>query len=177
MVARRLGYELADGEPQAGDQIHVGQGEPRQRRSVWDALVSRGCIPVTLIDPSACVHESVVLGGGCLVLPRAVVNVDTRVGVNCVLGAGSSVDHDGVLGDHVCLDAGCHLAGTVTVGDGAWLHSGVCVIPGKTIGAGAVVEAGSAVVRDIPPQVRAGGVPARVYSGGPGTSPPISTVR
>jgi sugar O-acyltransferase (sialic acid O-acetyltransferase NeuD family) len=175
-VARRLGWELVEGEPGAGDCVHL-VGSRRWDVAVWTALLERGCRPVTLIDPSACVHDSVLLGDGCLLLPRAVVNVDTRIGANCVLGAGSSVDHDGLLGDHVRVDAGCHLAGTVRVGENAWLHTGVCVTPGKTIGAGCVVEAGSVVVRDLPPGCRAGGVPARVYSDGSGSSPPISTVR
>lgn len=165
MVAARLGWEVVSDLPASGDWVLVGFDEPAKRREVYLELAVAGCRFATLIDPSACVHESVVVGAGCLVLPGVVVNVDSHIGVNCVLGSGTSVDHDGKVGDHARLDAGCHLAGTVTVGEGAWLGSCVCVIPGRTIGAGARIEPGSAVVRDVPGLCRVGGVPARLLQG------------
>jgi acetyltransferase-like isoleucine patch superfamily enzyme len=43
-----------------------------------------------------------------------------------------------------------------------WLASRVIVLPGVTIGENSVVGAGSVVTKDIPPNVLAAGVPARV---------------
>lgn len=50
----------------------------------------------------------------------------------------------------------------VTIGDNVWLGGGVVVCPGVTVGADTVVAAGAVVTRDLPPQVLAAGVPARV---------------
>ena len=50
----------------------------------------------------------------------------------------------------------------VEIGDGAWLASRVTVLPGSRIGARAVIAAGSIVDGEIPPDVVAGGIPARV---------------
>ena len=52
--------------------------------------------------------------------------------------------------------------GGIAVGDGAWLGYQVTVLHGVTIGAGAVIAAGSVVVRDIPDNAIAAGVPAKV---------------
>ena len=52
--------------------------------------------------------------------------------------------------------------GDIIIEDGAWLGMGVIVTSGVTIGAGTVVAAGSVVTRDLPPDVLAGGMPARV---------------
>ena len=58
--------------------------------------------------------------------------------------------------------AGAGCAAPIRIGRGCWLGARVTVLPGVTIGAGSVVAAGAVVARDLPPNVLAGGVPARV---------------
>ena len=43
-----------------------------------------------------------------------------------------------------------------------WIGAGVTVTPGVTIGENSIIAAGAVVTRDIPPNVIAGGIPARV---------------
>lgn len=50
----------------------------------------------------------------------------------------------------------------IVIGDNAWLGGGVIVLAGVTIGANTVVGAGAVVTRDLPANVVAVGVPARV---------------
>jgi maltose O-acetyltransferase len=50
----------------------------------------------------------------------------------------------------------------ITLGDNVWLGGGAIVCPGVMIGANTVVGAGSVVTRDLPADVVAVGVPARV---------------
>lgn len=50
----------------------------------------------------------------------------------------------------------------ITIGDNVWLGGGAIVGPGVTIGENTVVGAGAVVTRDLPPNVVATGVPARV---------------
>jgi acetyltransferase-like isoleucine patch superfamily enzyme len=50
----------------------------------------------------------------------------------------------------------------VTIGEECWLGAAVIVLPGVTIGRGTIVAAGAVVSRDLPENVVAAGVPARV---------------
>ena len=50
----------------------------------------------------------------------------------------------------------------ITIGDNVWLGGGAIIGPGVTIGENTVVGAGAVVTRDLPPNVVATGVPARV---------------
>jgi acetyltransferase-like isoleucine patch superfamily enzyme len=86
------------------------------------------------------------------------------------------------IGKHVLIGANCHIYDTdfhpidwrerresgdpttaaVKIEDDVWLAANVTVLKGVTIGARSVVAAGSVVTSDIPADVLAGGVPARV---------------
>ncbi|MCL6459083.1 MAG: acetyltransferase [Gorillibacterium sp.] len=50
----------------------------------------------------------------------------------------------------------------IIISDNVWIGRGVLILPGVTIGLNSVIAAGSVVTRDIPPNVLAGGTPAKV---------------
>ena len=64
--------------------------------------------------------------------------------------------------DPTLRKSGRELTQPITIGDDVWLGAGVIVCPGVTIGQGTTIGAGSVVVRDIPANVVAAGVPCRV---------------
>ncbi|HEY1956348.1 MAG TPA: HAD-IIIC family phosphatase [Polyangiaceae bacterium] len=64
------------------------------------------------------------------------------------------------LGPYVAIRDGA--SQPIEIGDDVWLAARVRIAPGVTIGAGTVVTAGSVVDRSLPPNVVAGGAPARV---------------
>jgi sugar O-acyltransferase (sialic acid O-acetyltransferase NeuD family) len=114
----------------------------------------------TVVHPSAVVHESVRLGPGTVVFAGAVLQPDVAVGAHAIVNTGATVDHDGRLGDYVHVAPGGHLSGGVTLGEGAFLGVGCACLPGVTVGAWTTVGGGGVVVRDLPPNVTAVGVPA-----------------
>ncbi|WP_318843253.1 acyltransferase [Janibacter indicus] len=50
----------------------------------------------------------------------------------------------------------------VVISDNVWIGAGSRILAGVTVGTGSVVAAGAVVVKDVPPGVIVGGVPARV---------------
>ena len=50
----------------------------------------------------------------------------------------------------------------ILIGANVWIGANVTVTPGVTIGDGAIIAAGAVVTKDIPPNVIAGGVPAKI---------------
>ena len=78
------------------------------------------------------------------------------------MSTNSSVDHDCKLADGVHVCPGANLAGGVTVGVKSWIGIGSSVKELVTIGSRSTIGAGAAVVSDIPDDVVAVGVPARI---------------
>jgi len=64
--------------------------------------------------------------------------------------------------DPVQRASGRELAHAIAIGDGVWVGAGAIIGPGVTVGEGSTIGAGSVVVRDVPPDVVAAGVPCRV---------------
>ena len=50
----------------------------------------------------------------------------------------------------------------ITIGKDVWIGANATVVPGVDIGDGAIIAAGAVVTQNVPPNVIAGGVPAKV---------------
>jgi UDP-perosamine 4-acetyltransferase len=135
-------------------------GDNARRMAALDRLRDLGFTLVNAISRRASVSPRASLGSGIAIMPGAVVNVASTVNDGAIINTGATVDHDCEIGRCAHIAPGCHLAGKVRVGDGAFLGVGVSVIPALAIGAWTVVGAGAVVIRDLPAQAKAVGVPA-----------------
>lgn len=110
------------------------------------------------------------------------VGKNVYVAFGCWFGAGDSI----FIADEVIFGPFCVIASEdhtrhhesfrygkmrqapVKIGRGCWLASQVIVTAGSDIGEGSLIAAGAVVTDAIPPQVVAGGIPARVLKELPG---------
>lgn len=117
-------------------------------------------LPV-LVHPAALVSPSASLEEGTQVMARGFVGPIARLGRLVLVNTGAIVEHECVVGEGVHVAPGAVLAGAVHLGRLAMIGANAVVMPGRTVAQAAVVGAGAAVVNDVPPGVRVGGVPAR----------------
>ena len=104
-------------------------------------------------------HGNLVLGERCA------LGDFVRIGNHAKITIGD--DFTGATGLH--LDSGTHDPGTlqpqgreIQIGKRVWCGINVTILAGVTIGDDVVIGAGSVVINDIPPNVIAAGVPAKV---------------
>jgi sugar O-acyltransferase (sialic acid O-acetyltransferase NeuD family) len=144
-----------------------GVGAPQDRlRLVGEARQAGGRF-CTVCHPTATLSRTVTLGEGTVLMPLSGLTSSIRIGAHVVVNPGCTIDHDTNIGDFVTLSPGVHIAGHVTIGEGCNIGIGASIIDRRTVGAWSIIGAGAIITNDIPPNVTAVGVPARVIKSRP----------
>jgi sugar O-acyltransferase (sialic acid O-acetyltransferase NeuD family) len=139
----------------------VAVGCNATRAALAERLAEAGFTLATIIHPSAAIATSATIEPHVVIGARAMICVHASIGAHAIIATGAIVEHDNRIGRAAFLEPAVRLAGTVTVEVGARVGIGACVIPGRTIGARAEVAPGAIVTRDVRPETRVHGQPAR----------------
>jgi len=149
---------LANGAKKA----FVAIGDNHLRLRLLAQVLEMGFELINAVSPNAVVSPSATLGRGIAIMAGAIINASAEIGDGAIINTNAGVDHDCRIGRGAHIGPGSTLAGNVEIGCESFLGARTCVIPGIRIGSRAIVGAGSVVVRDIPDDVTAMGVPARI---------------
>ena len=143
-------------------RIHIAIGHCGTRVRLAALARARGFELCAIVHPSAIIASDAEIGAGSFLAAGTIVNAAARVSENVIVNTRASIDHECQIHDGVHVGPGATLGGGVVVGNETWLGIGTQVSQLVRIGARSIVGAGSVVVREIPDNVVAYGVPARV---------------
>lgn len=146
----------------AGLALHVAIGDNGVRRARVESLRAAGWHLPAVIDPSAVLAAALAPGAGSYVGPLAVLNPGASIGAAVIVNSGAIVEHDCVLADAVHLAPRSVLGGHARVGEQSFIGMGSILRDRAEVGARVVLGAGSLVLRTLPSDCLAWGVPARV---------------
>lgn len=152
-------------ELNGGDFTYItALGNNPTRRSVVERLqsVAPRARAWSLIHPLSYLGDHVEIGDGTCLAPGSMVTARATIGRHAILNVKASVSHDCVVGDFANINPGATVCGTVKIGEGAYIGAGAVVKEKISVGAWTVVGAGAVVVQDLPANVTAAGVPARI---------------
>ncbi len=82
----------------------VAIGDADQRNYWLNHLSNIGYHIPVLIDPSAVISSSAIIGYGTIVEPLAVIQSNTFVGTGCLVCSGSVLKHNCTVGDYCYID-------------------------------------------------------------------------
>lgn len=140
----------------------ISFGDNNERSEMAARLLEMGYQLPSLIHPSANVETTAEIGDGTIVCAGAIIGTEVSIGTGCIINTGAIIDHESRIGSFSHVGPGCRLAGRVTVGDLTFVGIGTVVKEKIRIGERTIIGAGSVVVDDIPSDVVAKGIPARI---------------
>lgn len=138
----------------------IAIGDNRKRLKISNAVRAIGFQLMNAISPHAVIARSARLGQGIAVMPGVVINACAQIGDGAIINTGATIDHDCIIGDYAHVAPGSNLAGCVRLGEGAFLGTGSRAIPEVSVGSWTTVGAGGVIIRNLPENVVAVGVPA-----------------
>ena len=145
-----------------GFVIAIGNPFGNVRMQLHTLMKKKGLSPVSFAEQTALICKTATYGEGLQVMPAAIVHNDVRIGDQCIINTRALVEHDCVLKNGVEIGPGAVLCGRVNVGENSWIGANATIRPRVTIGDNTIIGAGAVVVTDIPSNVVAVGVPAKV---------------
>lgn len=140
----------------------MGIGHNASRLSLANVAREKGFILPELVHPEAIIASTAELEEGALVAAGAVVNPYCKIESNAIVNTAASIDHESIINHSAHIAPGVRIAGRVDIGPGAFVGIGSVIKDHVSIGARAIIGAGSLVLQDIPDDVVAYGVPAKV---------------
>jgi sugar O-acyltransferase (sialic acid O-acetyltransferase NeuD family) len=136
---------------------------PSVRKNIISKVKQNKKIKFPYITSSkALVSPFVQIGEGCIISPLDNIQPNSQLGDFVWINGATRIGHDVVIAEYSTIFSGILISGGVTIGSGCVIGSGAIILPKRKIGDGSIIGAGSVINRDIPPNVVAAGVPAKV---------------
>jgi len=115
----------------------------------------------TLVHPKTWLGNRVEIGVGSIIYPGVLIDPDVRIGNHVILNKNCTIGHNTFVEDFVTVAPGVNIGGGVIVGKGCEIGINSAIIQNLSIGHWSTVGAGAAVIKPLPPNITAVGVPAK----------------
>ncbi|OGX84800.1 hypothetical protein BEN47_15815 [Hymenobacter lapidarius] len=143
--------------------VAVAVGSPASRAAVVARLTSGQLSFPVLVHPQVALapRQRIAVGEGSIIQQGCFLTCDITLGRFVLLNLGCTIGHDAVLGDFSSLMPHANVSGATQLGAGTYLGTNTTVIQGIIIGENTIIGAGAVVVRNLPANITAVGVPAK----------------
>jgi sugar O-acyltransferase (sialic acid O-acetyltransferase NeuD family) len=133
----------------------------RSRRAVIESLQMPDARFASVIHPSARVSPLAKIGQNVLIMAGVVVTSNAVIGNHVCILPNTVVHHDAVIGRWTLIGSNCTIAGGTVLRENCYIGSGSSIMNGVQIGSRALVGLGSNVIRNVAPEAKVAGNPAR----------------
>ncbi len=144
--------------------IVLALGMPKTKRAVFQKIQNRKIKYPILIHPSVILGkaEYVRISEGSIICAGNIITTDIEIGKHVILNLACTVGHETKIGDFSSFMPTCNISGETNIGEATFWGTGAKIINRINVGNNVTIGAGAVVVGNIPDNVTAAGVPAKV---------------
>jgi sugar O-acyltransferase (sialic acid O-acetyltransferase NeuD family) len=132
------------------------------RRSLIERFKNRGFEFCSVIHPSVISSQYVNVGEGSIICAGNILTTQVAIGKHVIVNLDCTIGHDVIIEDYCTISPGVHISGRVHIKQQTYIGTGSAIIERLNIGKNSVIGAGAVVTKDIPDNVVAVGMPAKV---------------
>jgi len=165
---KKLGYEIfksADVLSKRGFRsvaVVTAVGDPLNKIRFIEKVKKYNPKFANIIHPSSLISRSAVLGRGITVFAHSAISSFCRIGDHVSINFLCSVSHDSIIGEYSTLCPGVNVSGRVTIGECSLMGVKSSCSNKLSLGPWCVIGAGTLVVKDVPANAIAAGVPHKI---------------
>lgn len=137
-------------------------GDCESRRHVTDKIQYTGIRFYNAIHPSVIMSQYVDTGRDVIICAGSILTVNIKIGDHVHVDTNCTIAHDTIIEDYCRLGPGVRINGRDHLGIGVYVGTGATIIQNISVGNWSTIGAGAVVIDDIPENVLAVGVPAKV---------------
>lgn len=140
----------------------IAIGNPLVKKKIIESINSDFFDFPTLIHPSVFIgNDNVYIGKGCIICAGCLITVNIEIQDFIILNLMCTVGHDTKIGSYSSFMPSVNISGDVEINDCVYVGTGAKIINQLTIGESAIIGAGAVVIKSIPANCTALGMPAR----------------
>lgn len=143
--------------------IFVPIGNNETRLSILHLAESLGYLTPCFVHPDVQIHHSVKIGKCVYILPSTSIMPHTVIQDYVMVSMGVNIAHHTIIGRGSFLSQGVNVGASISIGEKSFLGIASTIMTGiKGIGQNTFIGAGAVVIKDLPDNVVAAGVPAKI---------------
>ena len=142
-------------------QFVIANGEPLNRKLMYEKVFERGGMFATLIHPTAKIGLGAIIESGVVVSQYAIVDANSSVGKNTLIFEYAMVTHDCKVGSNCIISAKVFIGGETVIEDECYIGAGSIIKDRISINKNSIIRLGSVVLRDVREHMIVSGNPAR----------------
>ena len=135
-------------------------GDPIAKKTILEKLEGSKVKYPILIHPSVIMSDNIEIGEGSIICAGNLVTVNIKIGKHVIINLDCTIGHDANIHNYCTILPSVNVSGAVNIGECVNIGTGTQIIQGINIGRNTIIGAGSVVIRDLPSNCTAVGLPA-----------------
>lgn len=141
----------------------IGVGNPQIRKTLAQKFEELGGKLSSAVSPRANIGSfDNTIEEGVIITDNVSITNSITIKKGCLINLNSTIGHDSILEDFVEVCPSVSISGNCHIEENVFIGTGAVILPKVRIGKNSIIAAGAVVTKDIPNNVMAAGVPAKI---------------